>query len=220
MSKTDTSCSPTACGRDRAGVDAALDEMGGNVQAVFSAAGVADGPGLMKINFIAHRHIAESLAGDSLLRALACEHIVDLGSGGGFPGLPLKIARPALSVVSVDSVAKKIAFQRHAARLFGLQGFSPLHLRAEALPELPGYAGSFDVVVSRAFAALPVFAALALPCLQPQVRIVAMKGAEGERELAEAGGELAELGLTCTEVRQLQLPASGARRSLLVLQRR
>lgn len=163
------------------------------------------------------KHLVDSL---SLLPLLnGDERMLDVGSGGGFPGLPLKIACPGLFVVSVDSVAKKINFQRHAARLLGLRGFEPLHARAESLPERPGYAGSFDVVVSRAFASLPVFAALALPLLQSEGRILAMKGAEGERELAEAKSELAALGLVCTELRQLRLPASGALRSLLVLQR-
>lgn len=163
------------------------------------------------------KHLVDSLTLLPLLNG--DERMLDVGSGGGFPGLPLKIACPGLFVVSVDSVAKKIKFQRHAARLLGLRGFEPLHARAESLPERPGYAGSFDVVVSRAFASLPVFAALALPLLQSEGRILAMKGAEGERELAEAKSELAALGLVCTELRQLRLPASGALRSLLVLQR-
>lgn len=164
------------------------------------------------------KHLVDSL---TLLPLLTVdERLLDVGSGGGFPGLPLKIARPGLFVVSVDSVVKKIMFQRHAVRLLGLRGFEPLHARVESLPERPGYAGSFDVVVSRAFASLPAFAALALPCLQSEGRILAMKGAEGERELAEAKNELATLGLVCTELRQLRLPASGALRSLLVLQRR
>jgi 16S rRNA (guanine527-N7)-methyltransferase len=164
------------------------------------------------------KHLVDSL---TLLPLLTGdERLLDLGSGGGFPGLPLKIARPGLSIVSVDSVAKKINFQRHAARLLGLRGFEPLHARAESLPERPGYTDGFDVVVSRAFASLPFFASLALPCLQPRGRILAMKGAEGERELAEAESELTALGLFCTELRQLRLPASGALRCLLVLQRR
>ena len=164
------------------------------------------------------KHLVDSLTPLPLLTGN--ERLLDLGSGGGFPGLPLKIARPGLSILSVDSVAKKINFQRHAARLLGLRGFEPLHARVESLPERPGYADGFDVVVSRAFASLPVFAALALPCLQPRGRILAMKGAEGERELAEAESELAALGVFCTELRQLRLPSSGALRNLLVLQRR
>jgi len=164
------------------------------------------------------KHLVDSL---TLLPLLAgYERLLDLGSGGGFPGLPLKIARPDLSIVSVDSVAKKINFQRHAVRLLGLRGFEPLHARAESLSEFPGYSGGFDVVVSRAFASLPVFASLALPCLQPRGRILAMKGAEGERELMEAESELASYGLFCTDLQQLRLPASGALRCLLVLRRR
>jgi len=163
------------------------------------------------------KHLVDSL---SLLPLLdGDERLLDLGSGGGFPGLPLKIARPALRVVSVDAVAKKVAFQRHAVRRLGLTGFEPLHERAEALPQRPGFAAGFDVVVSRAFTALPAFAALALPCLAPAGRIVAMKGAEGEEELAAAEPALAALGLVCSECRRLQLPAGGGRRTLLVLRR-
>jgi 16S rRNA (guanine527-N7)-methyltransferase len=106
------------------------------------------------------KHLTDSL---TLLPLLTGEErLLDIGSGGGFPGLPLKIARPALSVVSVDAVAKKIAFQRHAARLLGLQDFVPLHMRAEKLPDLLEYASGFDIVVSRAFAALPSL--LPWPC--------------------------------------------------------
>lgn len=163
------------------------------------------------------KHLVDSLT----LLPLLCgnERLLDLGSGGGFPGLPLKVARPDLRVVSVDAVAKKIAFQRHAVRLLGLCGFEPLHERAEALPRREGFAGGFDVVVSRAFTALPAFARLALPCLAPEGRIIAMKGAEGEAELAQAQPALAALGLACTDLRRLTLPASGAARTLIVLRR-
>lgn len=163
------------------------------------------------------KHLVDSLTLLPLLEG--GERLLDLGSGGGFPGLPLKVARPDLRVVSVDAVAKKIAFQRHAVRLLGLCGFEPLHERAEALPRRPGFAGGFDVVVSRAFTALDAFARLALPCLAPEGRIIAMKGAEGEAELAQAQPALAALGLACTDLRRLTLPASGAGRTLIVLRR-
>jgi len=164
------------------------------------------------------KHLVDSL---TLLPLLTGdERMLDLGSGGGFPGLPLKIARPGLRVVSVDAVAKKISFQRHAVRLLGLAGFEPLHARAEELGGRPEFVQGFDLIVSRAFTALPAFAALALPCLRPGGRIVAMKGAEGERELAEGEEALTTLGLCCSEIRRLQLPVSGGRRTLLVLQLR
>lgn len=163
------------------------------------------------------KHLLDSLSLLPLLQGE--ERLLDIGSGGGFPCIPLKLAAPGLQVVSVDAVQKKIAFQRHVARLLGLQGFAAEHLRVEQLPSHPLGKGGFDLVVSRAFAALEQFAALALPCLAPGGRIIAMKGAEGEKELAQSSAALAALGLVCREVRVLELPRSGSRRCLIVLTR-
>ncbi len=163
------------------------------------------------------KHLVDSLALLPLLRG--DERMLDLGSGGGFPGLPCKLARPGLQITSVDAVQKKITFQRHAARLLGLEGFVALHCRAEELPVRLGDSCRFDVVVSRAFTSLPGFVALALPCLAPAGRIIAMKGAEGEAELEAAATDLQRLGVGCSELRRLVLPCSGARRTLLVFKR-
>lgn len=146
-------------------------------------------------------------------------HLLDLGSGGGFPGLPLRLACPDLRILSVDAVAKKIAFQRHVVRLLGLDGFTPWHGRAERLPADEDFAGGFDRVVSRALASLEQFARLALPSLAPGGRIVAMKGPEGPTELAAAMPTLNRLGLTCLGCRQLLLPESGAGRTIITLAR-
>jgi len=160
------------------------------------------------------KHLTDSLTLLPLLRGE--ERVLDLGSGGGFPCIPLKIALPGLRVFSVDAVQKKIVFQRHAVRLLGLDRFEAFHGRAEDLPQLPGCAAGFDVVLSRAFTSLASFAALARPCMAPGGRLVAMKGADGERELTEAREQLEALGLLCREVRRLRLPDSGAERTLLV----
>ncbi len=164
------------------------------------------------------KHLVDSL---TLLPLLAGgENLLDLGSGGGLPSIPLKVACPDLRVLSVDAVQKKIAFQRHIARRLGLENFEAHHGRAESLADNPSWAAGFDLVVSRAFTALAGFASLALPCLAPGGRIVAMKGAEGERELAEGREALLRLGLECREIRKLYLPASRSTRTLIVLVRR
>jgi 16S rRNA (guanine527-N7)-methyltransferase len=160
------------------------------------------------------KHLVDSLTLVPMLGG--DERMLDLGSGGGFPCIPLKVVFPRLRVFSVDAVQKKIVFQRHAARLLGLEHFEAFHGRAEELPAVEQCAAGFDVVLSRAFTSLPSFAALARPCLAPGGRIIAMKGPEGEQELAEAQGHLESLGLVCREVRRLRLPASGAERTLLV----
>lgn len=163
------------------------------------------------------KHLLDSLTLLPLLQG--DERVLDVGSGGGFPGLPLKLAAPGLRVLSIDAVQKKIAFQRHAARMLGLHGFVAEHLRVEQIPRHPLGGANFNLVVSRAFAALEQFAALALPCLAPGGRIIAMKGAEAAQELEQCSAALARLGLRCTALQTLRLPVSGAQRSLIVLSR-
>ncbi len=159
------------------------------------------------------KHLVDSL---TLLPYLnVADSILDIGSGGGFPGIPLQIACPELQIASVDAVAKKIAFQRHATRHFKLSGFTPWHGRVEQVPQQPFAAGGFDRVIARAFAPLPKLLELALPCLKPDGCIIAMKGAEAEKELAEVGDWLALNGLHCSQQVALELPRSGARRYLL-----
>ncbi len=164
------------------------------------------------------KHLVDSLTLYPLLRGN--EHLLDLGSGGGFPGLPLKIVFPELRLLSVDAVQKKILFQRHIGRLFGFKTFTAWHGRAEDLPQGPGNKEGFDVVVSRAFASIEKFVALALPCLSPGGRIIAMKGPEGPTELQASAGDLDKLGVVCIEQRLLHLPATKAQRTLLVLTHR
>lgn len=163
------------------------------------------------------KHLIDSLTPLPLLKG--DESLLDLGSGGGLPGVPLKIARPELKVASVETVGKKASFQRHAVRALGLGGFEVVQGRAETLAE-GKMASGFEVVISRAFASLHDFLTLALPCLAVGGRIVAMKGPEGKRELAASEGFLRELGLECRELRDLKLPFSGAERTLIVLTRR
>ncbi len=163
------------------------------------------------------KHLVDSM---TLLPLLSGEErLLDLGSGGGFPCIPLKIVLDRLRVVSVDSVNKKISFQKQAVRSLGLKGIDPLHIRAEALMEKAGMAEGFDRIVSRAFTSLPGFAAYALPYLAPDGQIVAMKGAEGEAEYAESRNDLEAAGLSCVEIRSLVLPRSGSKRTLIVLQK-
>ena len=164
---------------------------------------------------IREKHLADSLTLLPLLGTAA--RLLDLGSGAGFPALPMKIVCPALEVVSVDAVAKKIAFQRHVARTLHLTGFTAVHGRAEDLPGSPCCGAGFDLVTARALGSLPLLARLAAPCLAPGGRLIAMKGAEGEAELTAARAELAALGFACTAQHRVRLPMSGAERCLLVL---
>lgn len=165
---------------------------------------------------VREKHLFDSL---TLLPHLGtARRLLDLGSGPGFPALPLKIACPGLEIVSVDSVGKKIMFQRHIVRTLRLDGFTAVHGRAETLPKEARYRASFDVITARALGALPLLARLAAPCLAPGGRLIAMKGADSAAELAAAQPELTTMGFACTGQHLLQLPWSGAERCLLVLE--
>jgi 16S rRNA (guanine527-N7)-methyltransferase len=163
------------------------------------------------------KHLVDSLTVLPFLHS--SERLLDIGSGGGFPGIPLKLVRPELRLVSVDSAGKKIAFQRHVARQLGLPDFLPLAARVEDLPQQAEFQGGFDVIVTRAFASITEFARRALPLLAPEGFLLAMKGGEGEGELQAAEADLQAVGLTPKEVHSLHLPASGSRRTLILLHR-
>lgn len=166
---------------------------------------------------VIEKHLVDSL---TLLPHLGrAETLVDIGSGAGFPALPLKIVRPDLQVISVDSVAKKINFQKHVVRKLQLQNFIAWHGRAEELTLQSFLADKADLVVARAFSSLPKLLELALPCLKPEGRVIAMKGPEGEGELAEASVALEKMGVACRDQIRLTLPASGFVRQLLVFDR-
>lgn len=163
---------------------------------------------------VIEKHLYDSL---TLLPVVgSAQNLLDLGSGAGFPALPLKIACPGLAVVSVDAVAKKIAFQRHAARSLGLEGFSARHARAEELSSLPELRGAFELVTARALGNLDLLVALASPFLAPGGRLVAMKGPEGRDELNACRDRLLAEGWQ-VDCRDLVLPRSCAVRVLLEL---
>jgi len=161
------------------------------------------------------KHFADSL---SLLKVVDGDgSLLDVGSGGGFPSIPLKIMLPMLSVVSVDAVEKKVLFQRHVARILGLLDFHAVHARCEELSK--AYAGHFDWIVSRAFSDIPAFARIALPFLKKNGRIIAMKGKRGGEEAASGVSLLAETGVTIVELIDFKLPISGDLRSLVIMKR-
>jgi len=159
------------------------------------------------------KHFADSLTLLGIVNKTGT--LLDIGSGGGFPAIPLKIMLPRLSVVSVDAVEKKILFQRQAARLLNLHDFTALHVRGEEL--LKSYAFHFDYVVSRAFSDLPYFVSLALPLLKDDGRIIAMKGREGRDEAIATKRQLADLGAKVIDCIHLKLPVTNDDRYLVVM---
>lgn len=141
--------------------------------------------------------------------------LLDIGSGGGLPVIPLKIVRPDTMMVSVDAVGKKINFQRHVIRLLGLKKIEALHARIEDLNKT--HAGKFSLITSRAFTRLDHFVSLASPLLAANGRIIAMKGLGADDEISESSEVLRLLGFSITSQHTYCLPNNMGTRALLTL---
>lgn len=138
--------------------------------------------------------------------------LLDIGSGGGFPGIPLKIMNPSLSVTLIDASRKKVSFLKHAIRSIKLVGINARHARSEELAKGKPFKHSFDVIISRAFSRLDKMILQALPLLAEGGSMIAMKGKLSESELESADRD--HLSLT---VEKYKLPLVGLERSLVIL---
>ena len=139
--------------------------------------------------------------------------IADIGSGGGFPGIPLKIKKPALDMVLIESSRKKANFLQHAIRSLHLKGIVVYNGRAE---EFAGK-GYFDFAISRALADLTSLCILALPLLKMGGHIVSMKGKEAEKEIKEK--QLQDNGAKLIRMSSFTLPRDKGRRNIILIQK-
>jgi len=135
---------------------------------------------------VAVKHFLDSLAGFRFIPMDA--NLLDIGSGGGFPGLPLKILLPSLSVTLIDASRKKVSFLKHVIRTLKLENIEALHIRAEDLAEDPFYCHRFNVITSRALSSLVLFQRLALPLLIDEGVMIALKGDPASDELKALQG--------------------------------
>lgn len=142
--------------------------------------------------------------------------ILDVGSGGGFPGIPLKIAAPSLKITLMDTVQKKVHFMRHIIRTLGLTGIEALACRVEDPSIINRYKGSFDCVTSRAFTELKNFLPLALPYLRTGGVILAMKGPGVTEELKGIQGIE---GVNSPEIHEVSVPFLDRTTNIVILRK-
>jgi 16S rRNA (guanine527-N7)-methyltransferase len=158
------------------------------------------------------KHLVDSLQLAPLLEQGM--RLLDIGSGGGFPALPLSLVRTDLVITSIDAVAKKISFQKHMCRLLNISGIEAVHGRVEQLGKTSP--GVYDVVTSRAFSNLPQLLGLASPLLCEQGVVIAMRGAEKEAELQEHYRSIEKAGFVFEKVVRYDLPMKMGERCLII----
>lgn len=162
------------------------------------------------------KHFVDSL---SILPYIKeAKKIVDVGTGAGFPGIPLKIALPGLDAVLMDSLEKRIKFLETVIDELGLKGTEAVHIRAEDAGRFDSFREAFDAAVARAVAAMPVLLEYCLPLVKTGGIFIAMKGSS-EDEVAASKKALDILGGEIQEVRNFVLPGSDIKRSVIIVRK-
>jgi 16S rRNA (guanine527-N7)-methyltransferase len=164
---------------------------------------------------IVTRHFLDSLR-CALSWGASPNSLIDVGTGAGFPGLPLKILRPSVRLTLVESIEKKAAFLRHVAAELQLNNVDVVVARAEAVGHDVAHRERYDLATARAVAELRVLAEYCLPLCRVGGRFLAPKGIQIEGEVQSAQAALARLGGQVAAVEDVDLPGV-ERRSLVVV---
>lgn len=174
---------------------------------------------------VARRLFGESLAllvalrAAGLLQTGRAARVADVGPGGGFPGLPMRIADPALHVVLIEAQRRRCEFLETVASELALDGVEVVNARAEDAGRDESLRGSFDLVVARAVAPLAVLVEYALPLLRAGRVLATPKGSRATEELAEASAAIEQLGGVALETAPLSLPEGVPPQQVLLVRR-
>ena len=149
------------------------------------------------------------------LAGLGSGSVVDVGTGAGFPGVPLAIALPGARVTLLDSLGKRVDFLREACGALGLENTRCVHARAEEFGERE----RFDWAVSRAVAPLPILCELSLPLIRTGGRFLAMKSSHSQEELEGAGRAISLLGGRAAWAKDYLIPGTDIQHRLICIEK-
>lgn len=173
---------------------------------------------------IVQRHFADSLTILEEIDAYcaACGHtaitLADVGTGAGFPGIPVKIVRPDLHLTLIDSLAKRIGFLNNVIEVLQLQNVRTFHMRAEDAGRAPELREQFDLTTARAVAAVSVLSEYCLPLNQVGGRFIVMKGDDAE-DIASGQTAIRRLGGRSGTLRRFELPGTDMKRTVLTVEK-
>lgn len=168
---------------------------------------------------VLYKHFLDSVLTLWVTGDLAGKRLIDVGTGAGFPGVPLKIMTPELDLCLFDSLQKRIHFLEHLCGELGFKAVRTLHGRAEEYGQNGAYREAYDVATARAVAKLPVLAELCLPFVRVGGQFVALKGPELEQELSESQRALEVLGGRLGEIKPIELAHGQYERNLVVVEK-
>jgi 16S rRNA (guanine527-N7)-methyltransferase len=176
--------------------------------------------GIVQPEEIVTKHFLDSLSVYLALQDLPPTiSLIDVGSGAGFPGVPLKIALPTLRLTLLEATAKKTAFLQHMVNVLGLSGVTVVTARAEEAGRQPSHREHYDVAVARAVAPLPILAEYMLPLVKVGGRAIVQKGQDPAAELKQSANALGILGGKVGQILPVAVPGLAAARHLIIIQK-
>ena len=168
---------------------------------------------------VAVKHMIDSLSAYDEKRFSGAPRLIDIGTGAGFPGLPLKILVPGLRLTLMDSLGKRVHFLEAVCERLHLTDVRCIHARAEEAARQKEYRGRFDLATSRAVARLPILLEYAVPFLKVGGTFLALKGRDYAAEAEESAHALKVLGAEIESIRPVRLPGLEDRRAILAIRK-
>lgn len=165
------------------------------------------------------KHFIDSISLNKAMDVTKPLKILDLGTGAGFPGIPLKIAYPNLEITLLDSLNKRIKFLDEVIEVLGLEGIVTIHGRAEDYAKQVSYREQFDICVSRAVANLATLSEYCLPYVKEGGCFISYKSGSVEEELEQSKKAIFELGGKVKEVIAFTLPETDIERTFVVIEK-
>ena len=175
--------------------------------------------GITEFQEVLQKHFEDSLALVKGTDLSAVKSVMDVGTGAGFPGLPLKIAFPHLKVVLLDSLGKRVKFLNHVIEELQLENITAIHGRAEDFARKEEYREQFDLVVSRAVANLSSLSEYCIPYTKIGGTFISYKSGKIEEELEQAKKAIFLLGGKLDNTVKFQLEGSDIERSLVIIRK-
>jgi 16S rRNA (guanine527-N7)-methyltransferase len=163
------------------------------------------------------RHFLDSLTIAQAVPMTPGLRVIDVGTGAGFPGLPLLIAFPHIHVTLLEATGKKLNFLNHVMEQIGLKGAQTVHARAEEAGQMPEHRAAYDLVLARAVARLPVLVEYLLPLAKVGGQAIAMKGSTAAEESRDAARAIDLLGGRFNRIDSFTLPGVDEVHNLVII---
>lgn len=168
-------------------------------------------------NDVILKHFVDSITISKYIEKYAM--LVDVGTGAGFPGIPIKILRPDVKVVLVDSLNKRINFLNEVIKELDLQNIETVHARAEEFGRNKKYRETFDIATSRAVANFSTLSEYLIPLIKENGKVIYMKGSDVKEELENAQKAIKVLGGKIVGKEEFYLPKSDIKRNIIIVKK-